>query len=262
MSPGAAVKFDRPPVQAVYLTLYFRSDGHVQASHLAGLHERWSTEFPLVSEAPPLRADDDSDSEPVFLSSSGTWPIPFTRYEAVDNDNSVSYQHDRFEVAWTFKPEHEREYPGFDSLFRTFGEKFDEFRTMLEQAGLNLETTRAECQYNNVISGFSDADIAAGLLTNWKAAADESLLRPGFISMRIHACADSRNHTCDSHIIVDGNTGEDEPPRLVFIVSRTPENADAEPLKVLHTAHDELINLFIRYTPDHLQQKWGRRDES
>lgn len=259
---AAGVKFDRPPVQAVYLTLYFRTDGHVQSSHLASLHERWATDFPLVSEAPPLRGDEDPDSGPVFLASSAGWPIPYTRYEAVDSDNSVSYQHDRLEVAWNFKLEYERTYPGFESLFRTFSEKFAEFCAALERAGINVKVTRAECQYTNAMIDLSDADVAVGVLTDWRASTRDLVPRPGFVSMRVHACAGSHNDDCDSHIIVDGNTGDDEPTKLVFIVSRSLGETDQSPSDGLRAAHDELIELFLRHTPNHLQDKWGRRDDA
>ncbi len=256
-SDQSRLHFDHPPVKQVYLRLRFRPDGHIQGSHVAPLRRQWEAEYPVVSEEVPTPNVEDSESGPELLvPGASRWPLPYTTFSSQDRDETISFQGDSFELGWAFSAEESRPYPGFDALFAALAAKYGEFTTLLGEAGIKTAITSARCLYINKIDGMNAAELAVGMLTGWSGIVSEQLPAVGYAGCRIHACADERSHGCTSEVGADGDMNETDSELTISVLRRVQEGDDE--WDALRAAHEELDELFVRFTPKALHEKWGR----
>lgn len=251
----ARLKFRRPPVSDVFLTLYFEADSHIQGSHVAPLKMSWESELPLVQELAPLPGEMDSDG-PTFLASGGQWPLPYTRYNSVSSDQAIAFQGDRFQLQWSFSDAAGDEYPGFEKLSEGLEKRYVEFKNVLDQAGIILTIRGSECKYVNRIQGLSAGEVAVGVLTEWRGVPGSNLPKEGYVGVRLHACASEEKHRCSSFLQVDGDTGDSA--HMTINVSRELDDEEKATLGGLYDAHDELLDIFERFTSPEMHGQWER----
>ena len=252
--PTHELRFASPPVRMTRLILFFQPSGHVQASHISALRETWRSDYPEVIERPP---QPDADGSPPFqlLDNSPAWPLPYTHYHSIDGERCIAFQEDRFEISWEFREG--SQYPGFDSLLAELKQKFSVFTKTLEhEADIDLEVTGSECRYENLIEGIDGPELAVGLLTDWTGNPSSRLPGTGYIGVRLHACAEEQTHHCSSLVAADCDT--DEEPVLSITVKRAPESGSGVELGGIEDAHQELIEIFERYTSSKQHVQWGR----
>lgn len=248
--------FDRPPVKQVFLRLNFKTDGHIQGSHVAPLRRLWESEYPVVNEETPTPSMDELAGGAAILPVGAKWPLPYTTFSSTDRDETISFQGDTFELGWTFAADEARPYPGFNRLFASLSAKYKEFTNLLEESGIVATITTARCIYVNKIEGMNAAELAVGLLTDWSATVGSNLPKVGYAGCRIHACADPAAHGCSSEVGADGDM-EEQDSELTISVVRKADGVDNQ-LDALRDAHEELDDLFVRFTPASLHDKWGR----
>ena len=251
---GSAFTLERPPVTQVNLTVAFNAAPPIQGWHLADLYSTLRTRYLSVSESAPVPARNE-DERYEFLPAGGSWPI--ARTEFARTDGSLAVQGDLIDVVWDFgHGEGSNKYVGFDSLVAEMGQVYGEFVEALSKNGVELEPRMAECRYVNDIVGLSGPELAVGVLTAWASVEPRPVAAPGYVGVRMHACA-STEHRCSSWVMVDAD--DDEPPKLTLRVNRRVSEADADAIEALREAHDELIELFRRHTSDALRKGWGEQ---
>jgi hypothetical protein len=262
MGPGddldvTRLGFENPPVRAVFLTLQFKTDDHIQASHVAPLRTRWKEDFPLVVETAPLPPLGDSDEGPRFLRSSETWPLPFTRCINVEGDKFLAFQDDRFQVGWRFDPEADNAYPGFEELAQSLAERFAEFQAALEEVGNVVTLTGSDCRYVNALEGLSMAEAATGVLTDWTAAPSTQVADSPFVGVHLHACTgEGGDRHCSAVVTIDSDAND--VTTMTIRVWRVAEDGMTAELGGLYEAHEEVDEIFVRFTSDQQHRDWGR----
>jgi hypothetical protein len=251
------VKFVKPPVRRVELTVFFTASGAVQASHVASLSQVWKDTYPKVTERPPTPPDDDPSDQVSVLNQTSHWPIPFTTYSSAVERRSVAFQQDRFQVRWDFDEETGTPYPGFDSLLRTMRNEFEVFSGTLRENDLTLDVESSECRYVNHIAGVTAAELAVGVLTGWQGSAAPRVSDSGYVGIRLHeftATGEDAKHDCSSLVAVDAK--EDGSPSLSIIVTH---NGGQNELGGIVHAHAALIETFLKHTSDEQHRMWGRK---
>lgn len=250
------VKFLKPPVRRVELTIYFDASDAVQASHVAPLSQIWKEMYPIVTEHAPTPPGDESSDNISVLNANSYWPIPFTRYSSEVDRRSVAFQRDRFEVRWNFDEESGAPYPGFESLLATLRQEFDVFSGVLHDSDLTLSIKKAECRYVNRIQGITAAQLAVGVLTDWQGSAGSQVDDSDYVGIRMHSHKEvSANRSFSSLVAVDK---DDSDPTLSIFVTHM---GDSEELGGIVHAHAELIQTFLRYTSAEQHIKWGKNNE-
>lgn len=249
------VKFLKPPVRRVELTLFFDASDAVQGSHVAPLRQIWKEAYPIVAEHSPLPPDNEPTENISVLNENSHWPIPFTRYSSAVNRRSVAFQRDRFEVRWDFDEESGAPYPGFESLLSTMKQEFEVFTGVLSDSDLNLNITKAECRYVNQMQGITAAQLAVGVLTEWQGSPSSQIDDSNYVGVRLHSHSEGENdHSCSSLVAVD--TKEDDDPTLSIFVTHV---GGPDDLGGIGHAHAELIKTFLRYTSEEQHRAWGRK---
>lgn len=249
------VKFQKPPVRRVQLTVFFDTSDAVQGNHVAPLRRIWNDMYPIVTEHAPMPHDDEPSENFSVLTENSHWPIPFTRYSSVADRRSVAFQRDRFEVRWDFDEESGAAYPGFESLRTTMQQEFDIFSAVLGDSDIVLSITKAECRYVNQMQGFTAAELAVGVLTDWRGSPGPEADDSDYVGVRIHSHSqEGVDHDCSSLVAVDMK--EDSDPTLSIFVTHAGGPND---LGGIAHAHAELISTFLRYTSEEQHLAWGRK---
>ncbi len=256
------VRFSRPPVRDVTLTIRFALDKRIQVSHLAGLREQWRSDFPETEElAPraPINATDDREVR--FIPPEGQWPFPELVYSNPDNGRRITVQQDRFALSWTFQrstDEQQRDYyPGYLKLREDLRKRFELFQsTVSSEASAQFVYSSTECKYENVISGYSSVDFAVGILTGWRTDSGAPAIGDtDYSGIRLHQCANEESRNCSVLVGVDGERGSE---CQMFIEVERDLSADEQPFDSLDIAHDALITTFLSTSNESLKNQWGQ----
>lgn len=255
--PGGTLRFERPPVRGVALTVYFAQIRGLLLTSLAPLVAEVKKDFPVVSERfaeLPWKYDTEDDA-PIPLPEDDAFPFPYLSF-GNGSGHAVNFQDDRFRLTWTFSDG--ADYPGFDELSRQLGVHLDTFAEHVRsEAGADVSISHVSVQYENQLG-----DTAA----------------PIDIALRAHGvqCDAVASETAQNvqeptfHATMpfefDGGTAEvyllsrrDDNGTMLGLRStaRLPEPADTDWRALLHRAHDNLISTFDRATSMQQKTDWG-----
>lgn len=245
-----ALAFDAPPVDATTLSVRFDQSAHILSSQLAPLQASWLADLPNVEEHPP---DVDWLVKP-DASAGNVWPLPATTFTSDDGSESVTLQEGLLEVAWVRGSD---PYPGYAALVGRLGKHFQELRDAMTTAGIEVTPRSSKCVYRNRLEALSGGDAAVGVLTGWTGTPRADLPAKGYVGVRIHACAGKGHHRCSSYVMVDAGT--DDRTELTISVTRKLREGEDSPLGGMQEAHEELLELFLRFTSQEQQEEWGRK---
>lgn len=256
------LKFDRPPVQQVELTVYVDAIDGLQVSHLAHVIHTWQGQFPKTDELPPFPGWQDPSGEVALVSARGKWPFPTLWMGEEQGTRAVRIHHDRLVLAWSFAdpaPEGSK-YPGYLELKDDLRERFALFaEAVLEGTGQALLPLRIEADYINRVATQEAWTIALRLLglsditpvpVGWPTNISYAGLR-----VHRHPGADHVDGSLTSGLDVD--VDEDEPEVSFRIISARSLSADLDMWDGLDKAHDALIAEFLACTGPELQRRWG-----
>lgn len=254
----ARLRLQDPPVRATSLSIQFEQSAPLRASHVIRLHQLWSDQYAIVEDSSPdfemISMENTSEEDFDREGTQPNWPIPAMRFTDADGSHSVHFQDSRFGVEWKHSG---LDYPGFEELFTKLTNRFNEFQEVLESTGIRIRVTRNSCRYENEMKKYEGPELAAGILTGWKAGPIAELQQNGYVGLRIHACTVPENQNCNSYVSVDASTGKTpilsiDVRRRVTVVDNSDSNLDG-----VRAAHDELIDLFLRYTNAEQRDDWG-----
>lgn len=258
---ASSARFTEPPVRTVILTIFFRSVDALQVLHLSGLREQWRDRYPATAGLPPLRphrragVSDGDDEEAI-------WPFPYLIFSTADERDAIGIQNDRFVRSWAF--EEGARYPGFDSLYEDLVARFREFRDVVRgEIDEEIVVTHSECYYTNEISSESIADTLVGVASEWQGGAGGVTLPASHYSgLRLHI-DDTGVENCTLELMLDierdGTTlnlsSRFAPPLTKDgEIDGVPDDDGGIPF-----AHEAVIQSFLRFTSDEMQESWGRK---
>lgn len=247
------VRFERPPVNHVHLTLHFELDADLQVSHLSSLRELWRNNYPRTRERAPLPRD-ESDAVR-FMGRHSVWPFPYLSFQS--GDRSIVIESNKFALTWTFGDGAD-EYPTYANLRAELAARFDEFAaTVAKEVEQAPRVTAAECQYYNQFADESLARVIGYVLTGGKVdlGSDADHADVDYQGFRRHVTANSNSRMVDVLIGVDA---PDEPGAVELFIEATHYVRDGEyELGGIDIAHDVLIDTFIDCTRPDQQERWG-----
>lgn len=256
------VRFERPPVRGVTLSVFFAQIPNLQVSHLSSLREQWRSDYPTTHEAPPRMPRFGDDDDELVLLPNEPWLFPYLTFATSSGDRIVGVQKDRFTLSWEFgeaDDESRPSYPGYEHLRQELDLRLGEFGAQVErEAGGTLTLMASDCRYRNVVEGVSAADLQVGIATGWAGAqAGAHLLAADWSGFRIHQCSTEENNLCATLISIEGD--HDEDPTLVIYVDRDVSDVeDSASLAGLDFAHTELIKQFVACSNPALRERWGQ----
>lgn len=256
-----SIRFERPPLQEVSLSLYFEPIETLKVSHLASLRTDWRYDYPRADETPPLPFWTSGRPEAVqVLSPSSPWPLPIVWF--VSDDRSLQIQADRFVLSWQFHSleEHGAKYPGYDALKPELVSRFDEFaRTVAAETDATPRVKRAELQYENLFPSYPAIRLTKHLFgVNDQAS---SLVDGAeYVGIRIHRCSDAELKDCSLLLGVDSAGSADEGSTFTIQASRNIEDNENF-AAIVDAIHDVVLAEFLRSVPPGLSAEWGTTRE-
>lgn len=249
------MRFERPPVSHVHLTLRFDLDSDLQVSHLSALRETWRHDYPRVKERPPI--PEAPGDEVRFLGRSATWPFPYLELSSVSQ--SIIIERNQFALTWSFDSDGASGYPGYEHLLAELRARFDEFCSAVRvELGDEPRVVGSECHYANDLPGEPSGAMILGVLTGWNASISDLVAPPTlqYRGFRQHSVYEADEAI---EIVIGIDPLDDIPGSAVFIETSRSVPADGAPqLGGIDSAHDALIATFMQMTRPDQHESWGR----
>lgn len=253
------VRFTKPPVRSVSLSLFFQSVPGLQVSFFSSLREAWKSDYPNSAELPPLRPRNRGGEEAVIVPVSSAWPFPYVMFTTAGDQESIAFQSDRFTRTWTFSPD--GEYPGFEALAGELALRFEQFSDVVKsETGEDVKVTGSSCDYSNTMpTDLTGPELLVGVVSKWTTPAGTLPgLNAEYAGVRFHLCGDDELDGCSINVALDW----DEDGAYLGIESSFDvddlESQDTPRLGGLDRAHDKLIATFVEFTSDAMHSEWGR----
>lgn len=255
--------FADPPVVSVSLTVFFEPVESLQASHLSSLRERWKDHYPNLAELPPLRPRNRGGNEAALVPL-GAWPCPYVMFSSEDDQSSIAIQSDRFIRSWSFRADEEvvATYPGFEEIRKDLVEHFEQFKeTLRAELGQEVAITGSECDYLNLLDNeMPPEQLMVGVTTKWATPVEPPVASAiTYGGVRLHLCEADELEGCSVTLRLDVDS---DGPMLgiesAFELSDDDGAADVD-LGGLDRAHEKLIETFLEYTSNEMQERWGRQ---
>jgi hypothetical protein len=255
------VRFERPPVRKVTLTVYFELSTPLQVMHLSPLRQLWRSEFPETQELAPLAPLGGRHSEVEYVSPDSPWLFPQLVFSDSGSERQITIQSDRFSLTWAFQAKAADQpspgfYPGYEELRKDLESRLGLFtKIAMAEADARFEYSAIECRYENQIEGYSGSELAVGVLTGWAERSSAVALIPlNYAGMRLHQCASEENQ--ESAVLVGVDSEIDNLATMFIEVTKKVDEAQA-PLEALDIAHDVLISTFLQTSSASQRENWG-----
>jgi len=245
----------RPPVTRVRLGLFFEPLEDIGVTDASEFVANFRPSFPDVVERLPLLSwQEDPQPGSVLVRANSTPAFPLVSMTSATGDREISFQADRFVLAWTFD-EGAGPYPGYDELSAQLRGMFDEFSAVLVAGGVPpLRVHQAQCFYLNTVRELPGTALAVYLLTGEERVSARDLL-----SGRTYAGARVRlplEAALPAQLQAGVDSESDDAAILWLRV--TVDNPDDEATDPLDLAHDLLIERFVSLTPNWLREDWNK----
>lgn len=255
---GDALRFSRPPVRSVSLTVFFDKIEGLKLTSLAPLVTEIKKRFPQVqerfAELPWVLEEADDDASDIVPP--GYLPFPYLSF-ANGSGQSINFQDDRFRVTWEFSDG--ADYPGFEDLksdlqlhLRQFAEHVD------SEVGSDLATRHVRVRYDNDLG--TSATPLEVMLRSYGADArvlpsDEQglpLTQPTF-----HATVPVKGSISNTEVFILA-VEDDQLTRLTLRASTAGvAGSGSDCWTLLDTAHNTLTQTFDQLSSVDQKEIWG-----
>jgi hypothetical protein len=132
----------------------------------------------------------------------------------------------------------------------------------VEEVGNVLTLTGSECRYINALDGLSMAEAATGVLTGWTAAPSAEVADSPFVGVHLHTStgeASAGEGTLQNRsAVVTIDSDADDVTTMTIRVWRAVEEGTTVELGGLYEAHEEVDEIFVRFTSEQQHREWGR----
>jgi uncharacterized protein (TIGR04255 family) len=258
--PGTALPdYVQPPLVEVALGVMFRPLAALNFAGLADLRTRWSDDYPVTQQQPPL--------PPSSIVGQGAFPMvvevgaPPIRVWLLNEsqDRLVQVQQDRLVANWR-ATDGAGGYPRYETLRRDFEARWDDFQQfLLERVPGGARPLTVEVTYINVIEPLSAQPVAIS----------DVLRAHQPISSHLDAPVQSNVAYAFDLAAIDGYPSQvtlsaapdtsRSPSPLILQISANAAAAEGKQLfEVLDTAHEHVVRLFDEVTTEPMRNRWGR----
>lgn len=250
------IRFERPPVRTVELTLYF-DEVPLRLTNLATLLATLTSSFPLSTERfalMPWTLEGSEEPPPFIDEGSTTFPFPLLTFSNEDG-HSVSFQGDRFQVRWEFGDD--RTYPGYLQLREELMQEFERFTThVASSTEETVQIRQARAEYENVMPN----NIA--WISAQRTRGVDDLAEPERLTglTRMHTGGQFTFTSDPFETKVDfAAVSYDDLGRLSLRGTTGANGEVIDPLATLDATHGHLLNCFTTLTASEQQEAWGRK---
>ncbi|SNX62744.1 uncharacterized protein (TIGR04255 family) [Streptomyces sp. TLI_55] len=257
------LRFERPPVHSVMLSLLFDTLPKLQTLDLAQLRVDWREDYPILRESTPLPAWQASEQDAVeFVKSGLSWPMALCSLTTEAGDREVRFQQDRFVLRW-YLCDGENPYPGYLNLKAELLAKFDQFSKLAQSvSGVLPEVKRADVTYTNRLPGISAHQAMAGVLTGWQSESAFPFRVPDYCGFRVHYDESELDPRVAVLIGVDSavtepTDGEFAEGSSLIIDAESQVEAEDDFADRMDKAHDVVAGAFREVTSEGMRSQWG-----
>jgi hypothetical protein len=256
--PGGTLRFTKPPVRGVSLTVFFAPIEGLLLTSLAPLVSEVKKGFPVVkerfAEMPWIFEDLDDDEVPNF--DDDAFPFPYLTF-ANGSGQAINFQNDRFRLTWSFSDGDE--YPGFEALRAQLDEHLSHFaRHVAKEIGEGVAVSHVAVRYDNELGAsvrpmdvmLRAYGIEAGAQSPSPHATD---LKDATFHATVLRYAEGRAeevYVISRHLDAGTTLG-------LRSTSRRPQPSKEGWGDLLDAAHDNLITVFDSLTTQVQKEKWG-----
>ena len=259
-------EFGAPPVVEVVLGVQFRPIFGLRPVELAGLRERWRSDYPLVQEQPPLPTQIESPRVGPPQVQVVVGPALQSRIWFLNEAQTelVQLQHDRLTVNWR-QMRSNIAYPRYPHVRRAFADRFGDLHAFVAEQGMGvLSVVQAEVTYINAIE--LDDDQLGRLdrvLRNWRPPTSNHLGEPEQVrAALVFPIADTGRPPVRMYVTVDPAQRSDGRPVqfLTITVRGAPTEESLEgALQFMDDAHGHVVRSFAELTPEPMHAVWERQ---
>jgi uncharacterized protein (TIGR04255 family) len=251
--------YARPPLVEVALGVMFRPLAALNFAGLADLRARWSGDYPVTQQQPPLL--------PSSMVGQGTFPMvveagaPPIRVWLLNEaqDRLVQIQQDRLVANWR-ATDGTGDYPRYGTLRRDFEARWDDFQQfLLERVRGGVRPLTVEVTYINVIEPSSAQPVAIADVLRTHQPLSSHLGAP----IQANAAYVFDLATVDGYpsqvtLSAAPDTSRSPSPLMVQISANAAAAEGKELFDVLDTAHEHVVRLFDEVTTEPMHRRWGR----
>ncbi len=251
--------YARPPLVEVALGVMFRPLAALNFAGLADLRARWSGDYPVTQQQPPL--------PPSSTNGQGAFPMvvevgaPPIRVWLLNEaqDRLVQVQQDRLVANWR-ATDGTGEYPRYGTLRREFEARWDDFQQFLvERVPGGVRPLTVEVTYINVIEPSAAHPVAiADVLRAHQPLT--SHLGPPTQANAAYAfdLAAVDGYPSQLTLAAVPDTSRSPSPVMVQISANAAAAEGKELFDVMDTAHEHVVRLFDEVTTESMHRRWGR----
>lgn len=255
---GGTLRFTKPPVRGVSLTVFFAPIEGLLLTSLAPLVSEVKKGFPVVkerfAEMPWTFEDLDDDALPSL--DDDAFPFPYLTF-ANGSGHAINFQNDRFRLTWSFSDG--EGYPGFDALRTQLDDHLGLFvRHVAKEVGEDVKVSHVAVRYDNELG--DDASPLDVMLRAYGIEAEQER-RPSDASelkdATFHATVPRRAESRTEEVYVISRRVDTSTTLGLRSTSRRPEPSNGGWGDLLDAAHDNLINVFDSLTSRAQKAAWG-----
>ena len=264
LSDAELPEFGAPPVVEVVLGVQFRPIFGLRPVELAGLRERWRSDYPLVQEQPPLPTQIESPRVRSPQVQVVVGPALQSRIWFLNEAQTelVQLQHDRLTVNWR-QTRSNLAYPRYPHV-RGCSADLETSGARHRSTASGLLGRQAEVTYINAIE--LDDDQLGRLdrvLRNWRPPTSNHLGEPEQVrAALVFPIADTGRPPVRMYVTVDPAQRPDGRPVqfLTITVRGAPTEESLEgALQFMDDAHGHVVRSFAELTPEPMHAVWERQ---
>ena len=265
--------FGNPPVTEVALSIQFDSLTQFQNVHVGLLWQRFATEYPNVSEHPPIAPQFETFGMPARPQSAFQIETfmspPMHRFWFAEEGGAhlVQVQQDRFLHNWR-KREGGDSYPRYESVQDEFEHEVGKFSEFLEEGKLGaLLINQCEATYINTIilpDGSNPHDNLGRITPLWTWKNETNYLSENTTIATRCIIREGDNQIGRVHVTftpVVRNVDLVPAIQLEITARAKPDTQDqAAAFSLLDRARDCIVRMFAAVTTAEMHEMWERRD--
>ena len=262
--PTPLPDFDDPPVVEVALGVQFRPIPGLRPVEMAGLRERWRSDYPVVLDQPPLAPAIEQPTSGPRTTQLVFGPALQSRLWFLSEDQSslVQIQHDRLTVNW--RKLDGVPYPRYPAVRDMFDRSFDDVQEFAADRGFGpLDITQVEANYINRIDAADEGrGHLEGILRHWNSLTGHHLGDPEEARVAMVFPVPEIG-TPPVRLYVDCGPAQQVGQAPVLLLTLTvrgaPTTSDlGSALEFMDEAHAHIVHSFAELTTDAMHEHWRR----
>lgn len=259
----SVIKYSKPPVRSVSLTVYFAPIDDLGVASAVELHRVFSDDYAAIQQlAPTIRPRELPETNPF---ENAIWPFPAVKQTNGRLNRSLIYQFDQLAIKWTFDNDAEEDnYPGYKTLSAELIDAATKFASAIDKTSDSIvQIQGAACRYENDLSGQNATNWIVGYLTGWSAREKSERSTEGNERVSLNLREESASNGLENVIFTEFEKSPGNSPILSLqsLTYNTEEDPGMDLPKavsvLLGDAHARLIRKFQEASDAVMKEEWG-----